>query len=206
MTLPEFQKHMDRLANQWRNTYAQDRVTRIWNEVQSLPGGWWERAVDEFLDDSRQAPLMSQIRESASRERERLRASQKQKESNEAEKFMSSYAGEDVRMIAGTIRARIDGRKEGSVSDETWKSFIGGLQDVAERARRALPTVDANACGYCGGSGKIMAEAKSNGAAYAFRCTCPAGRGYKAFPEWKSEFMKTFEPDYHSATFVKEGV
>lgn len=204
MTEPEFQTHMNRLVVQFgKGAYSQERVTLFWRELQSLSGEWWGRTVDSFLGECRQAPLMPEVREAASRERERIRQIQKQQESREAERFMSSYGPEDVSMIAGTIKARI----HGEVNEETWKDFRSGLESVARSAKTHLMAIpggksEARLCGYCGDTGKIEAVSLKTQGIFVFRCVCPAGNRYPRYVQWKPEHTNQFRPEFYSASFV----
>lgn len=197
MSWDRFCDHVERLRGTYgKAAYGDDRVKLIWREVMQFSDKWFEGIIDELIGVSKYAPLLPEIREFASKERERLRAIAKREEANDAKEFFSSYGTEDIKLLAQTIKARISGH----VGDENWKGFVKGLDHVASESKGRF----AQSCGYCGGTGKIMAESRASQAMYAFRCVCPKGRGYARFPEWQPELTKQYCPEYHSATFSKE--
>jgi len=72
MNHAEFQTHMVRLASTFgKAAYSDERIKLIFKAVERFSAAWWESAVDSMIAYSRQAPLMTEIGELISRERER---------------------------------------------------------------------------------------------------------------------------------------
>jgi hypothetical protein len=126
MNESRFAHQMNRLAKQFPNAYSEERVKLIWREVQAFSDHWLERVVDRFLGELRQAPLIPEFREEASRERERLREIEKRQEASDAKAFMSALSDGEVSEICGQIRKRVEGR----VSDEDFNKFQGMLKSM----------------------------------------------------------------------------
>lgn len=92
MTQAEFEKPLGELTKQWPNVYSTARVSLIWREVKDLDGAWWSKTVDYFVGYLRQPPLMPEILDQVSAERERLRVVQKKRERDEAERFFTDLS------------------------------------------------------------------------------------------------------------------
>ncbi len=72
MTYDQYFEQMNRLVSQFgKGAYSTERSAVIWREVQHQSPEWWERTVNKFLGECRQAPLLPEIREALSRDRER---------------------------------------------------------------------------------------------------------------------------------------
>lgn len=120
MTFQEFQPGMQRLTKTWERVYSEERVRIIFEAVRDLNSSWWSKTVDGFIGYSRQAPLMPEIMERVSEERERLREIQKRQESADSKHAMQSlYSNEDIKSICKQIRERIEGR----MGDQDFGSF-----------------------------------------------------------------------------------
>jgi hypothetical protein len=79
----EFRKELERLISTYGKAYYSDeRVKLIWKEVGMLPASSFESIVEHLISESRQAPLIPEIRERAARAREFLWKEQKAEQSN----------------------------------------------------------------------------------------------------------------------------
>lgn len=70
MNSSDFNLQINRLSSRWKNVYSDDVVQIIWRVVESLPSVWFKNSCDEWIGSARQAPLLSEIRESANGFRE----------------------------------------------------------------------------------------------------------------------------------------
>jgi hypothetical protein len=80
MTNEAFQSQMTRLvATFGKSHYSDERIRVFWKAVKDERGEWWADCVDHWIGHERQAPLMQQVQEALSREREK-RSSQESRE------------------------------------------------------------------------------------------------------------------------------
>lgn len=161
MTEPEFQSNMMRLINQFgKAAYPAERSQIIWSTVRYLPGDWWRRSVDKWIGECRQAPLMPEIREEMSSERERDWSNEKRENARQATQAMRSMFGpEDTAMLCKGIRERISGRQ----SDSDFASMTRMLDEMPKN----------NVCRKCKNTGYIWEERPS---LYVLRCQCLYGK------------------------------
>jgi hypothetical protein len=69
----EFSQQLNRLQETFgKSAYGTERVKLIWKEVKDLAPDWFASVVGGFIGTLRQAPLLPDISERASQERERL--------------------------------------------------------------------------------------------------------------------------------------
>lgn len=132
MTIHEFDINMQRLKNNYGNSFNDEKIKMIYSSVKEFPVVWWAKTVDWFIASSRTAPLVQDIRDKAADERERLYYIEKKKNAEEAERFMceglSKYADEDKTAICRMIISRM----QGCVSDSEWDPFVKGLEETAK--------------------------------------------------------------------------
>jgi len=159
----EFKSHMDRLAEQFKNTYSQARVELIWREVRDFDAYWWGRLVDKLLGECRHSPLLPEIREAMSIERERSWSRQKQHNAQEAREFF--LIADDTEARKSTL-ATILRRVQGRVPDDEWKQFVHGITSLGTR------TI---ACRSCSGTGLVfLTDAEDY--EWTYRCRCASGK------------------------------
>jgi hypothetical protein len=198
MSPGEFQHHMSRLANQFKQAYGDERVSLILREVGTLSGEWWARTVDQFIGYCRQAPLMPEIAEAASRERERLRQIEKRQEANDAKAFMRGAVGPDeIRVISQGILKRLSG----GMSDADFTSFHKALEGVSRSFSESV-----NTCPSCGGSGLQIAFKREDQTQCVFRCRC--GKGHsdpRRFAMWNPHQYSEYTLTLESAPSIREG-
>jgi hypothetical protein len=122
MTFQEFQVQLNRLAQQFgKNAYGDERAKLIWREVNTMSAAWWERFVDKAIGYSMTPPLLPQIQESLSLERERTRERERAQEKQDAEDFWSGrLMPEEKKQIVHMIKRRIMGQ----VSDADYEAFM----------------------------------------------------------------------------------
>jgi hypothetical protein len=113
-----------------KSVYSEERAKLIWRAVESLSSAWWEKTVDEFIAYCRQAPLMDQIREKVSEERERIWGRQKHQMPKlwELPRDARCFACKD----SGVVMARA---KDGTPGFYTFKCGC----PVGQSDRRAYP-------------------------------------------------------------------
>ena len=104
-----FQKQMERLVDTFGvNQYKPERVSLIWKEVLSFSEEWFSKAIDHFIGNLRQAPLMPEFRAEIATERERLWIIEKAQRRKESElEVESTYSAEKVRSYCKQIMSRI---------------------------------------------------------------------------------------------------
>jgi hypothetical protein len=110
MTQREFETNMNRMREEWKNVYGTERCKLIWKEVKDFDGMWWERTVDQLIGDFLKPPMLPEIREKASIERERVYRTNKERQRREAEGFYNSVAtepSEDFRKLMRNLTAKI---------------------------------------------------------------------------------------------------
>lgn len=128
MNLNEFEKQMNRLTGTFgKAAYSEERVKLIWAAVRYSEPGWWASAVDELIGSSRTPPLMPEIRDAMTKERERSWAAEKRTNTRDAKEFMSFLASEDIALICQGIRQRISG----GMADDAFESFLKSLNGIA---------------------------------------------------------------------------
>jgi hypothetical protein len=128
VTRPHFQNQMGRLSERWRGVYVPSLVEIIWREASQLSNEWFTRTVDDLIGCCRQAPLMPELRERISIERERLWQQEKKQNAKDARDFWAgTLMPEESRIICQAITARIERR----LSDEHWESFMRGLEGMS---------------------------------------------------------------------------
>lgn len=117
MTAQEFQRQIGRLVETYgKEAYATERCKLIWREVRDFDAAWWEQTVDHFIGDCRFPPLMPEIREKASFERERIYRTEKaayRKQADaryEAGVTMAESNPDQIRRIMAMIRASMGGK------------------------------------------------------------------------------------------------
>lgn len=122
MTPAEFTAGIDRLKNVYgEKAYANERVKVIFRAVQDMSGAWWARAVEQLIGTHRNPPMMPEIGELLSLERERNWSTEKRQHSQDAHGWGREYYGpEEKRVIFDTIQKRIAGQ----VPDESWDAFL----------------------------------------------------------------------------------
>lgn len=174
MTEHEFIAQMDRLASTYgKHAYPEERTAQIWAEVQHFDASWFEQAVGKLIGDFRHAPMLSDIREFASRERERLREVEKRTEKNETVRALrGAFSTSDIGMIMQTMI----GFMTGKVSREQFDNLKKLLAEHVDHYNALNPP----ACRRCDDRGVIIDEAN-----YGFRCTCYRGGLYKSFPVYQ---------------------
>lgn len=122
MTEQQFAVQLNRLSSAFgKNIYSDERSRLIWREVNTMSAAWWERFVDKAIGDSTHAPLLPQIRESLSLERERTRERERAQEKQDADDFWSGrLMPEEKKQIVHMIKRRIMGQ----VSDADYEAFM----------------------------------------------------------------------------------
>jgi hypothetical protein len=128
MTHEVFSNHMNRLCTQFGKTaYSTERAALIWREVQHLDGAWWGKTVDRLLGECRQPPLLPEIREFISREREKTWMGEKKQGAEDAQNFFKTkFLPEDKKVICQTIIDRLRHK----VPDNIWDNFLNGLREL----------------------------------------------------------------------------
>lgn len=176
MTPQDFQTQMSRLTETFGKTpYGTERVKLLWNEVKDFDARWFERLVSRFIGDCRQAPLLSEFREAASRERERIHDEEKRQEQNETFRALKGHlAGEDVSMVVQTIK--------GILSGQLGEKERNGLREMLAAQVRYSDSLSPPDCRHCADVGLQFVE---NGvhAPSVLTCSCERGRADpRAFP------------------------
>lgn len=183
MTALEFKAEMDRLVGQFgRAVYSEARMHLIFRQVAHLPASWWKRAVDKFLLEARQAPLLPEISAEIAREREREWTRLKHEEP-EALAGACTFGPEEQAELLRAIRLRA----AGALNDEAW----GNVRSLINNALRRP-----SACVHCDGTGvftAVVTAGEQRGNQYAFRCECALGERdhRKAFRRWEFAFSST---------------
>lgn len=162
MNIQEFNTQMQRLVSNFgKNSYPDEKARLIWGEVRDFQGSWLQRAVDRFIGDFRQAPLVQDFREAAAKERERSWSLQKKQHEQDAKDFYAgTYQPEEVRVICQFIIKRM----QGGVSDEDWRNFITHLNTSADVSK---------GCKRCDGEGAVFVDGAVG------RCICAKGLNRK---------------------------
>jgi len=185
MTPAEFQVQVGRLSETFgKNAYGSERIALIWKEVSLLSNETFIRIVDRFVGELRQAPLLPDFREAASKEREQLWGQKKQEERVTAKEFESAFSRDDTSMIASAIIKRITA----DLTDAEWESVLRMLDNLSKTGPRAK-------CTRCQDTGALFARRKGDVCGdHAFRCDCPAGeRNRSASARWNFSMLKNFE-------------
>lgn len=131
MTFDQFMPQMNRLVTTFgKNAYGEERVKLIYRTVKDFDLGWWSKTVDDFIGYFRQPPLLTEVAEKASAERERRWADEKKQHAQDAKDFWEgTYHSDEIKGICMTIRSRIEGR----VNDHDWGKFMNLLNAQARR-------------------------------------------------------------------------
>jgi len=110
MTFEQFLTHFNALVEQFgKSQYSPARVKLIYQEVATLPEYAWAKICQTLLGESRMAPMLPEIREHVSRERERIHAREKLEHKRESEDTWRALTSEEAQFIFGNIKARIRG-------------------------------------------------------------------------------------------------
>lgn len=161
MTQPEFESQMNRLAECYGKTaYGMERTRLIFNEVKSLSSQWMSKVVSDFIGSSRQAPLVKDFQEGATKERERLWDIEKKQERSESINSKNYKFGDDER--AGIFEA-VNARLIGKLNDSAFESFHKGIGKLSWAS-----------CNYCDQVGYVFLKNES-GNDYPHACVCEAG-------------------------------
>ena len=132
MDKQEFVTQIDRLKNTYGDKqYPEERVKVIWSEVKDRASAWLERQVSHWIASSRMAPLLPEIRDAMSLEREHMHSKDKQRYSREARETFTLWASGESGVIFQTIIKRI----QGQVLDSDWDAFMSGLNNLVRSAR-----------------------------------------------------------------------
>lgn len=190
MTSAEFQTQMQRMANTYgKNAYPTERAQLIWREVQSLDARWFQYVCDLLISNNRQAPLVADFGQEASRERERLWRIEKQQNTQTAQAFMSGqlFNDDDQKMFCQQIRRRLTKQ----LGDDEWGQFIDLMQKTIAANKKAK---NEETCKGCDGTGVVLARNKTDGTNCCFRCTCPRGQADKRqYPIWSFTLKREYE-------------
>lgn len=176
MTQNDFQVQMNRLTETFgKAAYGTERLKLIWLELRDFDVSWFERVVSRFIGDSRQAPMLTDFRELASRERERAREGEKKRESNATVQALRGHlAGDDISMVVGSIKNMIVG-KNGDAERN-------GLREMLVAQVRHSDSMSPPECHDCAGTGLIFKDDGVN-APWVYRCDCFRGHADpRAFP------------------------
>jgi hypothetical protein len=110
MTFADFQEHMARLVAQFGSqAYSTERLKLFYRELQGTDVRVWERVVDTLLGEARYAPMLPEIREHVSRERERIHAREKLEHKRDSEDTWRALTSEEAQFLFGNMKARIRG-------------------------------------------------------------------------------------------------
>lgn len=121
---------MQRLVSQFGSQfYSEERIKLFYNEVSSLDAASWRAIVDRFIAEFRHAPILPEIREAISLEREKRWATEKRQHQKDAEDFFHTrYSNGEKGHIAETIKNRIMDKMD----DSRWEKFMSDLERSAE--------------------------------------------------------------------------
>lgn len=124
MTFEQFLSSFNQLVEQFgKNQYSPGRVKLIYQEVANLPESSWARICQTLLGECRMAPLLPEIREHASRERERLAQMQKVEHRRDAEEFWTALNREESDFVFKNLKRRISGDM-GEQDFEAFKNIL----------------------------------------------------------------------------------
>lgn len=108
MTGDQFQAQIRRLTNAFGpNATSTERTKLIWREVADFGDAWFEKTIDGFIGNCRQAPLVADFTAAASQERERLWQVEKRVHAVEAKDAWGNYTREQLKSICDDIRGLI---------------------------------------------------------------------------------------------------
>jgi len=114
----EFSMQMSRLvANFGDRNYSDERIKLFWREAEPLDITMWKRIVEKFIAECRYAPLLPELREAISVEREYQHEVNKRKYRQEAEEFMwGKLADDEISFaVSGIVK-----RMKNEMSEEDW--------------------------------------------------------------------------------------
>lgn len=162
MTKDDFVKQMNRLASVFgAQPYAEERRNLIWKEVNALTSVSFARVVDNLIGSHRQAPLLPEIREEASREREVMWHLEKKQHAQDAKEAMRTlFSSDDIKFFCKTIRERVSG----DLNDAQFTGFYRMLKEFPGPPQ----------CKYCEGTGYVW-QSLADGGDVVYRCPCPTG-------------------------------
>lgn len=123
MTQQEFIAQVTRITNTFgERSFPQERAALLWQEVGSFSGTWFKKVCDGIIGNNRHAPVLSDFADAIAIEREQQRAREKEREANEAKRFMSNqvFNHEDEKFFCGQILKRVSG----GLSDQDFESFL----------------------------------------------------------------------------------
>jgi len=130
MTWAEFSEQMARLVAQFGKTsYSDERLKLLYRELRGTNPRVWERVVDILLGEARYAPMLPDIREHLSRERERLHAIEKAQHSQDAQGFWQAVSQDEAGYFFGNMRRRL----EGSLSEQDFNAFVKTLKNFRNK-------------------------------------------------------------------------
>lgn len=122
-----FVSQMERLKQQFKQAYSEERMKILWREVQDITDLAFERMVDRFLGECRVPPLVPEFREQVAKDRETAWSYEKRQHTEHAEDLMQVLTShDDVRTICENIRKRLKGR----MSDRDWDAFQKMIKNV----------------------------------------------------------------------------
>ncbi len=128
MTFDQFSQHMTRLVNQFgSNSYSSERLKIFFRELHGVDVRVWERVVDTLLAESRFAPMLSDIREQVSKERERLAQMQKVEHRRDAEEFWTALNQDEAEFVFKNLKRRISGEM-GEQDFEAFQNILKTFQ------------------------------------------------------------------------------
>lgn len=178
MTAQDFQTQMSRMTETFGKTpYGTERMKLLWLEVKDFDPRWFERLVSRFIGECRQAPMLGDFREAASRERERIHDEEKRQEQNETFRALKGHlAGEDVAMVVQTIK--------GILSGQLGEAERSGLHSTLAAQVRYSDSLSPPDCPRCADVGLLFLDEGRH--TFTYRCTCTRGlNDPRAFPVWR---------------------
>jgi hypothetical protein len=120
VTKEQFAVHMQRLVDTFGDrAYPPERMKLIYQEVADFGDTWWKLEVDKLIGNHRIAPLLSEIREAAAREREGRAYREKMKHRVESENAYKRLSREELSTIFRGLKKRISGE----MPDQEFENF-----------------------------------------------------------------------------------
>lgn len=186
MNLRHFATQIDRLKEVFSDRlYPDVRVKILFNALSKYPDHYMERAVNEFVLDSRQAPLLHEFMEKFSTYEDEKQYAQIITIEDLRRASHKSANKEFASLCFGVIEKKLTGK----ISQ---KEFDQALQYIEQTARLMDQNRD-ESCPKCYGSGYALTEDDKR-RRFARRCECPIGRGKPEFDMGQPN-LKRKEPE-----------
>lgn len=172
MTHEYFSQQMDRMKEVWPHGMPAPRVKLFFNACKGLPDFFLEAAVNDWVGNSRHAPVLNDFLEKVREWEAKQRLGNQDRRPNlRAVLDEASEKSSDPEFAKFCVES-ITRRLTGGINDRQWAEVL----DLVDKTARSV--VKIRTCSHCDGTGLVL-DTNADGFRFVFRCLCAAGVAYE---------------------------